>query len=58
MNRYIVMGDDILGRDIENDNTKVNPDHLLNKGDQYDEPRPFNTGKASKCEDHTTLIFA
>ena len=58
LHRHIVLGDNVLRRDLDHLNAQVDPDHLLDKGDQQYKTGAPDLVKAAKCEHDCPFVLA
>ena len=56
-NGDIVTGDDILGRDVQRDQSQTDPHQLVDSGDDKNDTWPFGPNQPSQSEDNPSFIF-
>ena len=58
LDRDVVLGDDVLRRDVHRDEPQADPDHAVDWGEHQDDPRALGLGKHSaQPENHAPLVF-
>ena len=58
LDRDVVARDHVLARHVEHHGAQVDPHHLLDAGNDEDQPRPLHLPEAAEHEHHAALVFA
>src|SRR5947208_3074863 len=58
LERDVVLGDDVLGRDVHGDRPEIDAHRLLDPGDDIDDPGAARPDQASQPEDDRPLVLA
>ena len=58
LHRDIVPGDDVLWRDVMDDQPEADPDHAVDGGEHQDDPRALGRGEhPAQAENHAPFVF-